>query len=59
MFVGVLLWYALELHMVHTSSQPNTTNNTAVVGLFYKTGDRDSFLDEVCRWRSLESTFIL
>ncbi|KAF8042652.1 hypothetical protein BT93_A1096 [Corymbia citriodora subsp. variegata] len=38
--------YALELHMVHTSLEPNVTNSTAVFGLLYKTGDADAFLDE-------------
>ncbi|OMO73707.1 Alpha carbonic anhydrase [Corchorus olitorius] len=39
--------YALELHMVHQSKDPNLKNNLAVVGLLYKFGAPDSFISKL------------
>ncbi|KAK3445455.1 hypothetical protein EUGRSUZ_A01627 [Eucalyptus grandis] len=39
--------YALELHMVHVSTDPNVKNNIAVIGLLYKTGVPDAFLSKL------------
>ncbi|XP_010050530.2 alpha carbonic anhydrase 7 [Eucalyptus grandis] len=39
--------YALELHMVHVSTDPTVKNNIAVVGLLYKTGVPDAFLSKL------------
>ncbi|KAJ0027345.1 hypothetical protein Pint_35734 [Pistacia integerrima] len=40
-------WYDLELHMVHTSIDPNVTNKITVIGLLYKIGPPDPFLSKL------------
>ncbi|KAF8042650.1 hypothetical protein BT93_A1094 [Corymbia citriodora subsp. variegata] len=39
--------YALELHMVHESTDPDVENKIAVVGLLYKNGVPDAFLSKL------------
>ncbi|XP_044490644.1 alpha carbonic anhydrase 7-like [Mangifera indica] len=39
--------YDLELHMVHTSIDPNATNKITVIGLLYKIGAPDPFLSKL------------
>ena len=39
--------YALELHMVHESTDPKVTSNTAVIGILYSIGRPDNFLSKV------------
>ncbi|KAK6147068.1 hypothetical protein DH2020_017980 [Rehmannia glutinosa] len=39
--------YDMELHLVHTSTDPNVRNNIAVVGVFYKIGKPDKFLSKL------------
>ncbi|KAF8038167.1 hypothetical protein BT93_B0895 [Corymbia citriodora subsp. variegata] len=39
--------YALELHMIHVSTDPDVENSIAVVGLLYKTGAPDAFLSKL------------
>ncbi|KAJ0088935.1 hypothetical protein Patl1_32229 [Pistacia atlantica] len=39
--------YDLELHMVHTSIDPNVTNKITVIGLLYKIGPPDPFLSKL------------
>ncbi|XP_030522164.1 alpha carbonic anhydrase 7-like [Rhodamnia argentea] len=39
--------YALEMHMVHVSTDPDVKNSIAVVGLLYKTGVPDAFLSKL------------
>ncbi|KAE8720335.1 Alpha carbonic anhydrase 7 [Hibiscus syriacus] len=39
--------YAIELHMVHQSKDPNLKNNIAVVGQLYRFGAPDAFLSKL------------
>ncbi|GLT92309.1 hypothetical protein SLE2022_101490 [Rubroshorea leprosula] len=39
--------YALELHLVHTSSDPKVKNNISVIGALYKFGEPDAFLSKL------------
>ncbi|KAF8042654.1 hypothetical protein BT93_A1098 [Corymbia citriodora subsp. variegata] len=39
--------YPLELHMVHSTLDEEVANNTVVVGLMYKIGEPNAFIDEV------------
>lgn len=39
--------YALELHMVHHSTDPNFNHSVAVIGLLHKLGAPDAFLSKV------------
>ncbi|KAK5836410.1 Bifunctional monodehydroascorbate reductase and carbonic anhydrase nectarin-3 [Gossypium arboreum] len=39
--------YALELHMVHHSTDPNFNHSVAVIGLLYKLGAPDAFLSKL------------
>ncbi|KAK8621799.1 hypothetical protein V6N13_081232 [Hibiscus sabdariffa] len=39
--------YAMELHMVHQSKDPNLKNNLAVIGQLYKFGEPNAFLSKL------------
>lgn len=39
--------YALELHLVHVSPDPNVKNNITVLGALYKFGEPDAFLSKL------------
>uniref|UniRef100_A0A7N0V8M2 Alpha-carbonic anhydrase domain-containing protein n=1 Tax=Kalanchoe fedtschenkoi TaxID=63787 RepID=A0A7N0V8M2_KALFE len=47
--------YAMELHMVHQTDDPNAVYKVAVVGMLYKLGRPDPFIDELLKNVTLAS----
>ncbi|GAV81133.1 Carb_anhydrase domain-containing protein, partial [Cephalotus follicularis] len=41
--------YEMELHMVHSSPDPNVQNKVAVIGLLYQIGPPDAFLSKLIK----------
>lgn len=51
--------YDMELHMVHSSTDPNMKNQIAVVGVLYKIGHPDPFLSKVIIFISFYFLFFI